>query len=371
MNNQNNQQSINRAITQKLDMQQNADNQENELLKVHHWNVGLAGALFIVATALIIVLLFLVIPPLFSGNKNIQSLLASIGASLVASLVFTMLYATVVENARRRSERAARMAEVANLHRVTAAIVTEATNALSSQIEQRINKMLEDEATRLVSAWPDLLPKDYFPPLNESNPHFVEQLGQAVAKSQQYIFRGATARFVPSLLQWHAKDNIQCSILIIDPRAETAIRTYALNRYIGPNNNKTLEDLQQDVREEIYMAIIKLFDLRHRFRIEVRMCHDNLFYRSEIVDDGAFVSFYVGERRTLYPPTYFYTRTNGGFYYSAFHRDFRQSWDLAREQFYMSVEMTQSDLESFLLKIGAGDKAALLDKIVEWRNRKV
>jgi hypothetical protein len=370
MINQDNRQQIDRAITQRLDAQQNADNREKQLLEAHGRNVWFAVALFILAIVLIIVLLFF-IQNLFPDNKNLQSLLTAIGTSLVASLVFTGLYTTVVESARRRSEEAAKTAQTRNLQQVTAAIVTEATIALSTQIEQRINKMLEDEATRLVSAWPELLPKDYFPPLNVSNPYFLEQLGKAVARSQQYIFRGATARFVPSLLQKYARDNIRCSILIIDPRAETAIRAYALNRYIGPDNSKTLEDFQQEVQEEIYMAIVKLFDLRHQFRIEIRTCYDNLFYRSEIVDDGAFISFYVGEHRTLYPPTYFYTRTNGGFYYSAFHRDFQQSWDLAREQFQMRVEMTQSDLEAFLVKIGVGDKATLRDKIAEWRNRRV
>ena len=370
MINQDSQQQIDGAITQRLDMQQNADDQENQLLKAHGQNVWLAVALFILAIVLIIVLLFF-LQTLLPDNKNLQSLLTAIGTSLTASVVFTGLYTTVVERARRRSEEVARTAQARNLQQVTATIVIEATNALSSQIQQRINAMLAEEATRLVSAWPELLPKDYFPPLNESNPHFVEQLGKTVASSQQYIFRGATARFVPSLLRKYAHDNIRCSVLIIDPRAETAIRTYALNRYIGPHNSKTLEDFQQDVREEIYMAIVKLFDLRRHFRIEVRMCHDNLFYRSEIVDDGAFVSFYVGEHRTLYPPTYFYTRTNGGFYYSAFHRDFQQSWDLAGEQFHMRVEMTQNDLEAFLLKIGVGDKSTLPNKIAEWRNRNV
>lgn len=371
MTNQENQQPNTRPLTQPLEMQQNTNNQRDQLLRVHRHNLWLAIALFIVVTAFIIVLLVLVIPPLFSGNKNLQSLFAAIGASLVASLVFTMLYNTVVESTRRRSEQATRATAVENLHRVTDAIVRRATNELSTQIEHRINQMLEEGATRLVSTWPELLPKDYFPPSNESSRYFMEQLGKAVAGSQQYIFRGGTARFVPSLLRQHARDNIECRVLIIDPRGEAAIRTYALHRYIEPDNSKLLEDFQQEVREEIYRAIVQLFDLRRRFHIEVHLCYDNLFYRSEIVDDGAFVSFYIGEHRMAYPPTYFYTKTHGGFYYSAFHQDFQQSWDLAQEQFPMRVEMTQHDLEEFLLKIGAGEQATLPDKIEEWRNHKL
>src|SRR5579884_4282092 len=158
MTNQDNQQPIDRAVTRKLDMQQNAANQKDQNLKVHGRIVSLSLIVFILATVVIIFLIFF-IQSLFPDNKNLQSLLFAIGASLLASLLSTLLYAFVVEGARHQSEKATRAAEAANLHQVTATIVIEATNALSAQIEQRINKMLNEEATRLVSAWPELLPR--------------------------------------------------------------------------------------------------------------------------------------------------------------------------------------------------------------------
>jgi hypothetical protein len=87
------------------------------------------------------------------------------------------------------------------------------------------------------------------------------------------------------------------------------------------------------------------------------------------MDDGAFVSFYVGDRKTLHPPTYFYTRTKGKFYYAAFHKDFQQSWAFAREQFPMRVDMNQDALEEFLIKLGAGDTSTIGEKITEWRRQ--
>lgn len=367
------QQQSDRVATQQLSGQQKIDRQENKLLKIHKQYETLSIILFIIFMVLIIVVIFFIMQSWFSTNKNVEPLLVSVATSLAASLLFTGVYTLVVDRARRRSDEQARTLEMDIMRQVTFQIVTDATNALSleisSKIEQRINKMLEEEATRLVSSWPELLPKDYFPPLDQSNPYFMKKLGEAVARSNHYIFRGATARFVPLLLLKHARDDLNCNILIIDPSYEPAVQTYALNRHVDHNNNKTLEEFQEDVREEIYTAIVKLFDLRRRFRIEVRMCHDNLFYRSELVDDGAFVSFYIGERKTIYPPTYFYTKDSGEFYYKAFRKDFQQSWDLAKKQFPMRVNMTQDALEAFLLDIGAGDKATLPAKIAEWRTR--
>ncbi len=223
----------------------------------------------------------------------------------------------------------------------------------------------------MVGSWPELLPKDYFPPAMQSDPRFLKQLGEAVRKTQHYIFRGATARYVPSFLQTYGQAYLNCSILILDPRAETAIQTHALNRYMMRDKDQSLHFFEEGIRQKIYRAIVHLFDLRQRFRIEVRVCHDNLFYRSEIVDEAAFVSFYVGDKKALHPPTYFYTRTNGGFYYGAFRKDFDQSWRVAQEQFPMRVDMKQDALEAFLIRLGAGDQTTIAQKIEEWRKQGV
>lgn len=150
---------------QQTGAQQNINNQQDEALKAHRGAEKLATSFFITATVLIIVILFFVVSAVLFADKSLQTLLTSIAASLLASLVFTTLYTTVVENARRKSESRTRALEIDSMRQITSSIVTEATNALFTEIEERINKMLEEEATRLVGTWPELLPKDYFPPL--------------------------------------------------------------------------------------------------------------------------------------------------------------------------------------------------------------
>lgn len=343
---------------------------QDEILKTYKRAERLATSLFIVTTLLLIVLLFFAIT-IVSTNKDAQSLLASIATSLVASLVFTLLYTFVVERARSQSERRTRSLEITEMKQMVAEEVMQSTEKISEQVEQRITALLEEETTRLVGSWPELLPKDYFPPTEQSDPRFLAQLGNAVRHTQHYIFRGATARYTPSLLLKYGQAYLNCSILVLDPRAETAIQTHALDRSMMRDKNQPLHLYEEEIRQEIYWAIVHLFDLRQRFRIEVRTCRDNLFYRSEIVDDGAFVSFYVGDTHTRHPPTYFYTRTNGGFYYGAFRKDFDQSWRVAQEQFPLRVDMKDEALEAFLLKLGAGDQTTISQKIAEWRSQTI
>jgi hypothetical protein len=358
--------------------QQSAGRHAQTILDAYKRTEKQSIVLFSLAMLLLIIVLFFIVITLFSKNLAAQSVLTSIATSLAASLVLTLLYAWVVERARSQSESQARSLEIEETRQIVAdeieamrqivsEIVKTSTTELSHKIEGRINKMLEEEVTRLVTTWPELLPKEYFPPSEESNPYFRQKLGEAVQKTQQYSFRGATARFVPTLLLEHAKADLTCNILIVDPRATIPLQIYALNRFAMREADKTLADYMERVRQEIYVALVKLFDLRQRFRIEVRLCHDNLFYRSEMVEDGVFVSFYL-EDRHIYPPTYFYTRKNGAFYYSAFHKDFQQSWGVAVERFPIHAAMRQNELEDFLVKIEAGNEDTIADQIKTWRS---
>lgn len=346
--------------------QQSVNKHAEELLETYKHAEKLSLILFVTVIFLLIIILFFVAVAFFPKNIVVQTQLISIATSLVASLALTLLYEGVVDRARGHTESYARSLGIQETREIVSEEIKIATTELSREIQQRINKMLEEEATRLVNTWPELLPKEYFPPSEVSNPYFMGKLGEAVKQAQEYCFRGATARFVPELLVKYAQTDLSCKILIIDPRAEIPLQIYAHNRFVTHESVRPHEEQMEEVRQEIYRAIVNLFDLRQRFRIEIRLCRDNLFYRSEITDESAFVSFYVGNRHT-YPPTYFYTRDNGRFYYSAFHKDFQQSWDATVEFFSIRPAMKEDELESFLFKIGAGAKDAIADKIRDWR----
>ena len=347
---------------------QSTNNHEKEILNAYHQGAKRSMRYFSIVTFLSAILLFVVsLIFLIVNNKDIAFLLLSTAISLFVTLLFTVYYAIVVDAALRQSESKAQSLEIEDVKRTVSEEIQRSTQNISMTIEQRIQRMLDQEATKLVDNWPELLPKDYFPPLENEDPRFGEKLGEAVAKAQHYMFRGTTGRFVPALLRKYGKADLNCDVLLIDPRATTALQVYAINRHGGRAEQRSPQEYEADIQQEIYTAIVNLFDLRQRFRIEVRLCQDRLFYRSEIVDDGVFVSFYVGAIRTIHPPTYFYTKTKGTFYYDAFHKDFQQSWNFAEEQFSMRVGTKQDALEAFLLKLGAGDPATIAEKISEWR----
>lgn len=345
--------------------QQRTDENAEEILKEYRRSAKRSIVFFAIAAGLVAMVIYVVSVSLVSKNKDVSSLLLSTAVSLFVSLLFAIFYSVVVDQAQSRADSKAQSLEIMDVKNEVSREIQQSTQNISVELERRISRMLEEEATRLVDHWPQLLPKDYFPPSEDSNPRFLEKLGEAVEGAQHYMFRGATGRFVPNLLQKHGKTDLSCSILLIDPRATTAIQIYAINRHGARSGQRSLKEFEADIQQEIYMAIVNLFDLRRRFRIEVHTCNDHLFHRSEIVDDGAFVSFYVGDRKTLHPPAHFYTR--GTFYYSAFRQDFQLGWEFSREQFAMRANTNDDALEEFLVRLGAGDNTTITQKISDWR----
>jgi hypothetical protein len=339
----------------------------DQILRAYRRTELFAIFVFVISMLLLAVSLFTI--SLLVRDATARSLLTSTAVSLAASLTFTLFYAGVVERARGQSESRAMALEIAGIEAVVSDTISRSTAQVATIVQDRINKLLQEEATRLIDNWPELLPSDYFPPSEESDPRFLEKLGEAVAEAQNYRFRGGTARYTPRLLRTFARPGLTCSVLAIDPRDASAIQVYASDRFAVRGGVKPLEEYVAEVRDEIFMAIVNLFDLRQLFRIEFRTHIDHLVYRTEIVDEGAFVSFYVGDRKTKHPPTYFYTRNKGRFYFEAFRKDFHQSWGVATEHFAMDMSTTQADLERFLLKLGADESVPIADQISDWRMR--
>jgi hypothetical protein len=341
----------------------------DELLRALRRAELLSLLLFCSFFALIILIVFIL--STIIKDAKYQSIFISLGVSLVASLTYTIFFNLVVENAKEKSEDRALVLEMHEIQDTVSEVVLNTTNDLKNKIENRINKILEEETARLVSNWPDLLPADYFPPSDKSDSRYVEKLGSATQKTHLYIFRGGTSRFVPGLLSQYGIPGLRCNILIIDPRDLYAIRVYASDRISLRGATKTLEEYEVEVQKEIYSAITRLFDLRQRFRIEIRTCTDHLFYRTEIFDDEAFVSFYVGERQERFPQAHLYTKTKGKFYYEAFLKDFYQCWEAATESFYMDPSFSDDALERFLVKLKGGEIDSIKESISLWRKEKV
>lgn len=336
----------------------------DEILRAYRSKAVIAAFLFSTVSFLISVTIFLmgfVFP-------HLQSLLVSSAVSLFISLFLTVFFTLVVDSARSEAASKAQSLEILSVETAISRVISDSTTNVSKEIVLRINQMLEAEATRLVDHWPELLPQDFFPPSDKSDNRFMKKLGEALSTTNLYMFRGSSGRFLSHNLANHGRTGLTCNLLLVDPQDSNALEVSAFNRYAARGAKRSIQDFEADIREEIYATIVQLFDMREHFKIEVRFCTDLMFYRAEIVEAGAFVSFYTGNRNDIYPPTYFYTKHKGAFYYYSFLRDFQQNWEHSKGLFLTS-RMKQADLESFLVSLGAAEKETIHEKVEEWRKR--
>lgn len=281
--------------------------------------------------------------------RQYASTLDGAALSFLTSLIFTLFYVIIVEAAMRDAQNEALTIE-------TEQVVKTVRREINASLQSSLAPLIGDTPVALVAEQgKQILPVQFFPPTSESNPDFVARLRTNLADCRSYIFRGGSAQNCAKFLAKRADSKLQCRILVLDPRADRAILVHAEDRAWAHRSDQagagmTVEDAVRQIRDEIRRAITDLYALKKPFNIEVRTCADNLFYRSEIFDNEAFVSFYTSDRETHMPPTYIYKRDT--FYYNAFLNDFEQSWRHPMERFEITQASADAVRDATLAKLG-------------------
>lgn len=282
--------------------------------------------------------------------RDYANTLDGAAVSFLTSLIFTLFYVIIVEAAMSEAQRGV-------LDDEKEKVVNAVRSEIDSSLQSRLGPLLGDEIPIALVAehGKQLLPVAFFPPTSKSNPAFQSRLGANLDSCRTYIFRGGSARHCPALLKSRKDRNLECRILILDPRAERAVLVHAKDRVWVHRNDPSEEQQSIDqkirqIRDEIRQGITDLYALKSPFTIQVRTCADNLFYRSEIFDNEALVSFYTRDRETQNPPTYVYKANT--FYYEAFLTDFDQSWEHPEKRFEITQHSTDADRNAVLSELG-------------------
>ena len=278
-----------------------------------------------------------------------KAVFISVSTSLFASLLFAIIYSFVVDK-----------------HHLNAV-----NDQLSQSVKQAVNEMKQlqqDNVEKIVDLtrkqledlekshyhqislhFRELIPSNYFPPTNQPDQRFNEILNTALANSRQYLFKGVTGRYIPSRLLEVRHHNLTCKILLIDPENEDLLRIYIRDRFGGTKSHTEITQRVQGVKKEIYMTIVDLFDQARWKSIEIRMYNGPIFYRTEILDEQLFISYFTEKTSTAFPTTYVYKSDT--FFYNAFLTDFNQTFELASIFTTFNSRSTEQDLINFLIKV--------------------
>lgn len=134
-----------------------------------------------------------------------------------------------------------------------------------------IQSLEESHYHQITSHFRALIPSDHFPATDQPDKRFNHVLTDALKHSRQYLFRGITARYVPSRLEATEHHNLTCQILLIDPTRDDLLKLYVQDRFGSHLTDQEIHNAIQSVKQEIYMTIIDLFSQARRTTIDIRM----------------------------------------------------------------------------------------------------
>lgn len=246
----------------------------------------------------------------------------AISTSLVASLVFAVIYSRVAERYR--------------------------IMVIKDEISQSLKEVLRDEVRPYLALHPD----DYFHATDKPDKRFNTIITNSLENSRSYYFKGVTGRHIPARLIDAKPRNLVCEVLFVDPRQQELLLLYIRDRFGEWTSEAERTRRLQMVQQEIYMAIVALFDVAHRLdtRIQIGLHCSPVYNRFEIFDDVALVSYFTEKIPTAYPITYLYKKDS--FFYKMLHTDFQQSKKSASYSAIFSLHSKEEDLQQLLNDIG-------------------
>jgi hypothetical protein len=204
----------------------------------------------------------------------------AIGESVLASLLLYILISVFLDPRR----------QIAQAHSLAGYAIEEANR----QFQQRFAASLPTAVYEASS-----LPKIEF------RENFVELL----TKSTRYDHCGTTAHFASFRLasarnHSEVRHLDQIRLCVLDPRADEVIRAHCLLRMRDdprPNRHHHLVTEVARMKEEVFTTLLALFDISGYVSTAVYL-HTNLpYFRCEMLDDGMFLTYYLGDAR--YPET--------------------------------------------------------------------
>ncbi|MFI7423124.1 hypothetical protein [Nonomuraea sp. NPDC049684] len=220
-----------------------------------------------------VTLLVAVLMVWFDPKLTTAAVLSSIGLNLIASVAFAVVFSVLSSQVQQRS------------------------------MEENIGQHLDDLATGLrtevASMHKGFMPTAVYPSFDPVDGTYGDAFNKDMTASLEatgfYAFCGPSARYVSARLTRSRHFPQQVRVAMLNPGDKLAISRRATDRTnwtrLAGKDNSTLSE---ELREELIMSTVALFDYRHICPVDLAYIEDTATYRFEIFDDAIYLSWYHG-----------------------------------------------------------------------------
>jgi hypothetical protein len=260
-------------------------------------------------------------------SVSIKDKATQIGSGLAASIIFAVIY-TVLAN-------------------------REYAELIRAEISAQLADHLKDTLDQIKQLNQLFLPTDQYPATREFDTRFNNDLTRDLSRSSYYFFRGTSAKYVPARLQQSGHHLQLAQIMLLDPRDANAIEARARDRRQRPEHSgKDLPAIQREIRSEILLALVALFDCRDTCDIELGFSTASSPVRIEILDDAIYTSFYQSaeSQRNTHPEIVRFSKSSQA--YQIFREEYRRQMQFASPRMRFTTRDTSQDLCQFAATLG-------------------
>ncbi len=290
------------------------------------------------ALALVITTASLITLVLLSADHSTSAKdkLTQIGTGLAASIIFAVIY-TVLAN-------------------------REYAELIRAEIADQLDEHLDEVLTHIKQLNQVFLPTNQYPATREFDSRFNHDLTRDLCNSRVYFFRGTSAKYVPTRLRECDHHLEVTQVMLLDPRDESTIFARASDRRRRPGYEKmTNASIVAEIRAEILLAVVALFDCRDACDIELGFSASTSPVRIEVFDDAIYTSVYRSSesQRNTHPETARFGRDSQ--IYEIFRDECRRQLQLAAPLKRFNASDTDDQLREFLELLGYAADLNLLE----------
>ncbi|MFE0155115.1 hypothetical protein ACFWY5_48810 [Nonomuraea sp. NPDC059007] len=221
----------------------------------------------------VVTLLAAVLMVIFDPGLTTAAVLSAIGLNLIASVVFAVVFTILSSQVQQRG--------------------------LEENIAQHLDDMALGLRAEVAAQHKDFMPTATYSPFDPIDGTYGDAFNRDMTASLEttgfYAFCGPSARYVPARLTRSRHFPHQVRVAMLSPGDKLAISRRATDRTtwvrLAGKDNATLAE---ELREELIMSTVALFDYRHICPVDLVYIEDTATYRFEIFDDAIYLSWYHG-----------------------------------------------------------------------------
>jgi hypothetical protein len=279
------------------------------------------------------------------GSLRTDAILSALGLNLIASVIFAVVFTVLSNRVQERS--------------------------LEENISDRLTSLIDDlrqdvgEANRVfmpIATYPALDPIDgYGDPFNRDMTRSLEQTGF-------YAFRGPSPRYAAARLCRSHHYPQQVKVAVVSPGDDRAIGRRASDRlHWARSRGKTLDILKAELRDELVMSVVALFDYRQICPVELLYIEDTAVYRYEMFDDALYLSWFHGPHSAGREMPESYRFASESFFYKALRLDLNRRFEISSHRVLFDGSQTDLALMQHLESVTAREVTEA--DLASWRRR--